>query len=350
VPGQEPNQPDGARKTSGRSLKLAIGALISVAFLYATFAAVDIRSVAAVLGDARPGWIAAALAFVALAYLLKILRWTVMLRSLGAKVGIAASATPFMGGIAFNNVLPFRAGDLIRVVAFQRFTGVPPSGQLGTLLLERLLDLFTLMAILFITVTVSETSALDESLLAGVRLAALAVAAGILLFIAAPRPIRLVVRWAERRLPKLQPAGEALLRLSEAVSALSRPIFLLRVTAISLLAWLAEGGVFYAAGQALGVTPSVEAALLALSVGTLSTIIPSSPGYVGTFHYFTARVVSAFGATQAGAAAYSVLVHALLWLSTTAIGFLLLAMSGMGRGSATAAAAPSAQKIEGISK
>jgi hypothetical protein len=81
--------------------------------------------------------------------------------------------------------------------------------------------------------------------------------------------------------------------------------------------------------MAIGIAASPEAALLALSVGTLSTIIPSSPGYVGTFHYFTARAVSGFGASEVGATAFAILIHAILWLSITASGFLLLALSGL---------------------
>jgi hypothetical protein len=311
-------------------VKLGLGLLISALFLYATLATVPFAKVAEAMGNAKPQWIAASLGCVLLAYLLKIYRWTVMLRSLGGDVSLTDTATPFLGGIAFNNVLPLRAGDVIRVVAFQRFTGVPASGQLGTLLLERLLDLFVLMTFLFATVSFWRITALDETLLAGARFAALAVAAAILMFVAAPRPIGLIVRWAEKRLPKLRRAGEALLRLSEALATLSRPLFLARVTLISLFAWLAEGGAFLMVGLALGVAPTVPAALLAVSIGTLSTIIPSSPGYVGTFHYFTAKAVSAFGAGQVGSAAYAILIHALLWLSTTASGFLLLALSGPG--------------------
>lgn len=319
----------------GRALKLGVGVAISVAFLWATLSAVDFDAVGATLAQARPEWLAASLGFVLIAYLLKIYRWAAMLRSLGATIGFGQAAVPFMGGVALNNILPFRAGDVIRVTAFQRFTGVPPSGQLGTLLLERLLDLFVVMGILFVSITAWDTDALDPTLLSSIRLAALAVVVGILVFIAAPAPIRFVVRWAEARLPRLRAVGEALLRLSDAVSALSRPLFLLRITALSILVWLAEGGAFYAVGQALGIAPSVEATLIALSVGTLSTIIPSSPGYVGTFHFFTAKVVAAFGASQSGAAAYAILIHALLWTSTTVAGFLLLAMSGLrGRRSA----------------
>ncbi len=313
----------------GRGLKLGLGLAISAVFLYATLRAVPFGKVVAALASARPEWIAASLGFVALAYLLKICRWVTMLRSLGSAVTVGEAATPFLGGVAFNNVLPFRAGDVIRVVAFQRFTGIPASGQIGTLVLERLLDLFVLMALLFATVNYLEGAVLDETMLAGLKLAALAVAAGILLFVAAPGVIRIAVRWGEARVPKLRPAGEALLRLSEAVSTLSRPLLIARVTALSILAWLAEGGAFYAVGRALGVAPSVEAALLALSVGTLSTIIPSSPGYVGTFHYFTAQALAGFGASEVGATAYAILIHAILWLSITASGFLLLALSGM---------------------
>lgn len=331
------NKVETARGGSGRGVKLALGIAISAIFLYATFRAVPFGAVADVLSKVDAGWIAAALGSIALAYLLKIYRWTTMLRGLGAEIRIGDATTPFLGGVAFNNVLPFRAGDVIRVVAFERFTGIPPSGQIGTLVLERLLDLLVLITILFATITLWQVDVLDEALLAGLRVAALAVAFAILVFIAAPKPIRMVVKWAEGQMPKLAPAGQALLRLSDAVRTLSRPLFLVRVIAISFLAWLAEGGAFFAVGQALGVGVSLEAALLALCVGTLSTIIPSSPGYVGTFHYFTARVVSSFGVGQVDAAAYAILIHALLWLMTTASGFLLLAFSSLGARRAVAA-------------
>lgn len=314
---------------SRRGVKLALGLLISALFLWATFRTVDIAKVGAALGAARPVWLLAALGCIILAYALKVYRWATMLRSLGASISLREAAVPFLGGVAFNNVLPFRAGDLIRVLAFQRFTGVPPSGQIGTLALERLMDLFVLMLFLFATISFWRVEVLDASLLAGLRLVALGAVVAVVIFIAAPRPTRLVVRWAEARVPRLRPAGEALLRLSDAVATLSRPLFLLRIGAISIFAWLAEGGAYLAVGHALGVGAHPQVALLALSVGTLATMIPSSPGYVGTFHYFAAKVVAAFGGNAVGATAYAVLIHALLWISTTSCGFLGLAFSGM---------------------
>ncbi|MGE5721761.1 MAG: lysylphosphatidylglycerol synthase transmembrane domain-containing protein [Sphingomonadales bacterium] len=329
-----------------RGLKLALGLLISAVFLYATFATVPLRKVAGALEEADPFWLFAALLFIALAYTLKVYRWLTMLRSLGATIGLGEAAVPFLGGVAFNNVLPLRAGDIIRVVAFQRFTGIAPSGQLGTLALERLMDLLVLTSILFATVSLWQVRALDGTLLEGLRLVAAAAVAAVLIFILAPRPTRLVVRWAEARIPRLRPIGDAVLRLSDAVATLSRPLFLVRIALLSILAWLAEGGAYFAVGMALGVGAHPQIALLALSVGTLATMIPSSPGYVGTFHYFAARVVAAFGAGPVAAAAYAVLIHALLWLSTTGTGFLALAISGMRGRPAVAAAAIGNGKVE----
>ena len=314
-----------------RALKLALGLLISGLFLYATFRTVSLRQVAELMGDTRPQWIAASLGFIALAYLLKIIRWMTMLRSLGASVRLRDAAPPFLGGVAFNNVLPFRAGDIIRVVAFQRFTGIAASGQIGTLALERLMDLLVLTSILFATISFWQVRVIDETLLAGLRLLAGGAAAAVLLFILAPAPVRLLISWVQARIPSVRGPAHALLRLVDAVATLSRPLLLVRIALLSILAWVAEGGAYYAVGQALGLAGNLQVALLALSIGTLATMIPSSPGYVGTFHYFAARVVSAFGFGATAATAYAVLIHALLWLSTTSSGFLALAFSGMER-------------------
>jgi len=319
-------------------VKVAAGILISAVFLYATLVAVPLDAVATALGRASAVWLAAAIGFIGCSYMARTLRWRLMLASLGRKVRLHDAAVAQVGCVALNNVLPFRAGDVIRVVAFQRLTGVPPSAQLGTLALERLLDLLVLVALLFAAISFWQITVLPEPVLHGLQIAAVAVIAGAALFGMAPSAIRLLVRWLEARMPHVRPKAEGLLRLSEAISGLARATTLPPLVAISLVAWIAEGCAFFAAGQALGLALSPQTALLALGVGTLSTLIPSSPGYVGTFHYFTALVVVAFGTPRAEGTAYAILIHALLWLTTTATGFLLLWLSGFG---------PRAQLLEG---
>ena len=301
-------------------LRLVLGLGISALFLYAVLATVQFSEVVGILRGTRPRWIAVALLCLFAAYALKIIRWRMMLNTLGAKVRFREAGAGFLVAVAFNNILPLRAGDVIRAVTYTRLTGVQPSGQVGTLLLERLLDLLVLTVLLFTTISFWTVDLADEMLLAGLRLTALAVAGATLLFIAAPAPLSAIIQWLVPGMGRLRPAGEALLRLLHAVQTLSRPSFLIQTAALSFLAWLFEGGVYYSTGRALGIAAGPEAALLALSVGTLSTIIPSSPGYVGTFHYFTARAIAVFGIGQTASAAFALLVHAVLWLATTAAG------------------------------
>jgi uncharacterized membrane protein YbhN (UPF0104 family) len=105
---------------------------------------------------------------------------------------------------------------------------------------------------------------------------------------------------------------------------LSKGDMMIRLVIWSLATWLAEGCVFWFAGLALSSITIPTAGWLALPVGTLATLIPSTPGYVGTFDYFTVRAMSALGNNIAASTAYALLVHVLLWLPPTIIGGIYL--------------------------
>ncbi|MCK5171222.1 MAG: flippase-like domain-containing protein, partial [Bacteroidales bacterium] len=52
----------------------------------------------------------------------------------------------------------------------------------------------------------------------------------------------------------------------------------------------------------------------------LATTIPSAPGYVGTFDAPGIAVLVAYGIEHATAAAYTLVLHAALWLPITVLG------------------------------
>jgi uncharacterized protein (TIRG00374 family) len=316
------------RPRRGRVIQLVVGLGISVLFVYALLSRVPLAQVGAALERARPWLVAAALVGIVLSYSLRTQRWAMMLRRLGADVRFSEAAVPLMGCVALNNVLPLRAGDVMRILAFRRLTKVGPSMQLGSLVLERLLDIATLMAILFATLVVQRVTGLQPRIREGLEALALVALLAIAGFLAAPAPLRMVVRAVEAKVPRLRRAGESVLALSTAIAALSRPGLLAKLSGVSLIAWLCEGSAYICIALALGVGHAIPAGLLALGLGTLATTIPSSPGYVGTFHYFAALAVSQVGTAPALAAAYAILIHAVLWVSTTTVGFLLMLAAG----------------------
>ena len=91
-----------------------------------------------------------------------------------------------------------------------------------------------------------------------------------------------------------------------------------------MVAWGLEGAAYACVAWSLGTDGSVFAPWFALATGTLATMIPSSPGYVGTFDYFAVLGLRAFGADHVVALTFALVVHLLLWLPVTVVGALFL--------------------------
>lgn len=232
-------------------------------------------------------------------------------------------AGPLMASFATNNVLPFRAGDLLRAFGFNRDLRAGPGTVLATVFVERLLDLLTLLGALGLVLGVF---GLDAHRLAGIGggvLLTLSAAMSVLLFFpeACAALARSVARLAARVLPRV---GDRILAESErairTLEHLAAGGTVWRLVAWSVAIWFAEGVTFWCAAKALPGLPTPSASWLALPVGTLATLIPSTPGYVGTFDYFTIRAMSVLHNPPSAAAAYAVLVHLLLWLPPTLVG------------------------------
>jgi uncharacterized protein (TIRG00374 family) len=315
--------PEAVKSSVGPMVKFALGIAISGLFLYALFSKAQLGQVGEALGHANLDWVALSLVGVCLSYALKTQRWVLMLRSLGGNVGFRQAITPLMGCVALNNVLPFRAGDIVRVLAFRRYTGVQPAMQLGTVILERLLDVCALLSILVVVISFWPVEDLGQGVITATRLIAGAALAVMAVLVLAPRSLRRLVRAIASRL-RFKPAGEALSRFGDALVCLSSPALLMRLSVFSFCAWICEGLAYIAVARSVGAPDAIAAGLLALAMGTISTTIPSSPGYVGTFHFFAALALMRLGADRAVATAFAILIHAILWLSTTSVGFLLI--------------------------
>lgn len=329
----------GKRALPWRYLKVAIGLAISALFLWLIGTTVDLHTITAAFGALALPWLLLALLLLAADYALRVVRWWWMLRALEPELPLAACAWPYLSSIAVNNVLPFRAGDALRTFGFRRQLRSPATRVLGTLVVERLLDMTTLLPLFFVGLAaapgegVPRTIAISAAWLA----ATLALTLSVLLALAprlpalvtglAHRPGLVELGWSER----LEHWGQSFI---ETFGVMRRAKDLLLLLSLSMAIWLLEAAVF--AAVVLGFEASIGpiGALFAMASGTLSTLIPSSPGYIGTFDYFTLMALTVFGMPESIAAAAALTIHALLWLPLTllGLGYLLLRGRGVLRG------------------
>lgn len=275
----------------GLAVRSAAALAIGAVFLGLLFTWARPERVASALGAARPAWLILALAAVIAAYAVRAGRWAAMLQAAGAPVRFRDTAVPVVGAAALDNLLPLGAGDAIRRIALQSFTGRPSARQIGTLALERRLDFAMALGVLLAG---SAVRLQPPALLAAMLLAALA--------------------WAAMA------AGGGAARGASWSAALGA-----RLASLSLAALLAEAGVFAAAGAALGLgAVTLPIAGVAAGLAGLSRALPAPPGRLGVFDVCAAAAAALFGVAPAPAAAFALLSHALFWIPVTTVGWRLL--------------------------
>lgn len=318
------------RRSSGRLGQL-VGLTVSVSCLWLIFSRVSFDELQRALAALPPHYVLVGICCLSFGYAMRIVRWAALLRAGGAKVGPLACVAPFLGSITLNNVLPFRAGDVIRALIFPQALGVTRTTATASLVLERLIDLLTLLMSLGIGVYLSSLSGLPSWLGKTVTILALGGVITLLLVVIFERLVtgRLVSLRASlqsRGSARLEGVLTTSINLFRSLGAMSRPRVLIAQIPLSMLVWLGEAGLFWALLKGLGIAAGLPQALMVMAITTLSTLVPSSPGYVGPFHLAAYSAVLMLGGSEAQGASFAVLAHLGVWLPTTLAGGIAIMM------------------------
>lgn len=309
--------------------RLIFGAAIAIMFIWLIARQINFDELKQAFLGTTVAWVIAGLFAFAIGYVSRIERWRLMLSRDNPHLEWRNCAGPLLASFAANNTLPFRAGDVLRAFAFNDRLQVSSGTVLATLFVERLLDLLMVLVLLGGALAIF---GLDAKSFAGVGSATLiAIAIGILLLLLYPAMFAPLARGTGRLVVRIAPkfgqnVNREITKIMTTLLHLSKGHMMIRLVTWSIAAWFAEGCVFWFTALALPSIGTPAAGWLALPVGTLATLIPSTPGYVGTFDYFTAQAMSSLNNNTAASTAYALLVHALLWFPPTIIGgvYLLL--------------------------
>lgn len=315
--------------TPRRIIRMLAGLIVAILFIWIIFRQLNLMEFKQAFKGARPSWIIVAfLAFLG-GYACRIERWRLMLEEENPTLTWNKCAGPLLASFAANNVLPFRAGDILRAFSFCGPLGVGSAAVIATLLAERLLDLLIVLIIFGVMLTILS---IDGSLFLGVGSTVLiGIAIPIIFLLFFPSLFAPIALIPGRLISRITPiSGRRILdwtnKILTTLIHLSQRKNMLNLFWWSALAWLAEGCVFWAAALALPSISNPTAGWLGMPVATLSTLIPSTPGYIGTFDYFTMYAMSILGNNATASTGYAFLVHALIWVPPTLIGGVYLLM------------------------
>ncbi|MBP6703764.1 MAG: flippase-like domain-containing protein [Vicinamibacteria bacterium] len=321
------------------AFRLTLGILLAVLLLWLATRGVNSAELLSAMTHAKPVPLVLVVLLTVLMYVIRAMRWRLLFPAL-QKAPIldlfGITNIGFMAGL----FIP-RAGEVLRPYLASRRYGVGVSAGLASILLERLIDLITVLSLLALYMFVlprpaaERSDALMTTLRAGAGLA-FAVAIAGMAFLAALRveggPARRLLDWSLGLLPVkigIQIRG----LVSSFISGLdvfgSSPAQWARLIAESFALWVLIGGIIHLNSIAFGFEIPFHTSFLIIAFLTVGVAIPT-PGMVGGFHAsYTLALTAIYGMDQGQAVAAGAMLHALQNLPVLVLGIAFLGREGL---------------------
>ncbi|HLF71501.1 MAG TPA: lysylphosphatidylglycerol synthase transmembrane domain-containing protein [Dehalococcoidia bacterium] len=306
-----------------RWLKFALALGVSAVFIGIFVSSVDIDAVLDALGHANYIYVIPALALFALSVACRAVRWRYFLlpaHELSWRQLLPSVLVAYAG----NNLLPFRAGELIRAQSLADAFAVPRMRTLGALLMERLFDgavlaTFVLWGLLLVDVGTAYLGL-------GVLLALGAAVGFVVCTVIVRKPG--IVTWAAS-IPFLPDGlretllgwGGSFLGGFTVLTSWSR--FAL-ASVWSAAAWVLELSMYYMIAEAFDLKTSFISVAFAGSAANVSLSLPSAQGGIGPFQVFATEALQKFDVPQSDAAAYALALHFFLIVPVSLVGLAVL--------------------------
>lgn len=280
---------------------------------------------------------------------MRALRWKLLLNPSG-RVSIAGCFSATSIGLMANNVLPARIGEFVRAYALGRREQVPTGTAFGGLFMERMLDGFAVIGLLFaMTRLYAFPSWVDTTVEIG-----LYVFGGFFAFqmFLAYHPNGFIA--FAKRLAGWISGGRiedtverTMMTFADGFQFLRHPGRILLGLVLALVQWTLIAGTYLIGLTAFGLGDvGWIGATFATAVTAIGVAVPSSPGFVGTYQALVVKALEAFSITRSPAFSYAVGFHAVTWSGVTAAGLFYFFREGLSWGEIEASEETMGEELE----
>ncbi len=250
--------------------------------------------------SANYGWIAVVYLCYMISNVSRSLRWKMLIKPLGRDARFVNVFAAVMLGYFGNLGLP-RLGEVMRSVAVSKYEAVPVERVIGTVIVERLMDVLFLLLCIGLCLLIEFDTIItylqkwQEGKDGGNNLLIFGATGGVLLLLAGWifRQKIMASKLFKKVFNVVKGFGEGML----SVRKLDNPIgFWLHSINIWFMYFLMTYFCFFAFGPTADLAPKV--ALMAFVVGALAIAVPS-PGGMGTYHLFIINLMALYGVSEA---------------------------------------------------
>lgn len=322
----------GRRLRSPRTIVSLLLPIILLVLVFRVALNIDVDALLRGIANANPGLLLAALTIFYVGFPLRGLRWVLLLRGTGFRLGVRDATEIIFVSWLVNCLVPAKLGDIYRAWLLKINTTVSLSRTFGTVFIERILDLFAISILGLAAGFWSFRTGLPSEIQI---VAALGVGVIVLLGVGL-LTLRNFGRRILVRLPLPHRVVELYDRFEEGVFGAIGVRRLPLLAALTGLVWTTEALRLYLVVQALGlpdVSLGMSGAFFVALIGSLLTAVPLSPAGLGVVELGVVGVLTAaYGVPLTEATTIALVDRAISVLSIIVFGAMVYVISPLRKG------------------
>jgi uncharacterized protein (TIRG00374 family) len=310
-------------------LLLGVGGLLCWLF----FRNLDVQELKDTLREGNYFWLIPVFIVSVLTYILRVARWQMLIKAAGFRSTFAGTFSALSIGYFVNLVVP-RLGEVTRCLSVKKQEGVPFLQLLGTVIVERVVDIVSLIIVLGLTlalqfehITTFARENIFQPLYDGVimkiidgNLMVLSIVAGIILLIVA------LIIYFRRKIAASSPkvVSNFIKGLKDGLRSIvkleKRGLFIF----YSAMIWVCYFYMTYFWFFVFKETVYLGwgACMAIVTIGTMGRSVPIQGGGMGAYHFLVTHVAMIYGVTEVFGKTLATLIHAGQTIFTLAMGLV----------------------------
>jgi len=304
------------------------GLVISVGLLAFLFYKVNVREFWEALRDANYWWLIPNIILIMVTMVFRAYRWQHMIWPI-KRISFKRLFSVTMIGFMANNLLPFRLGEFVRAYSLSSKEKVSKSASLATIFVERLVfDLLMLLLIFGVVLVFSPLIVVKElkfGAIVTIITGLIGLSVAVYLSSRGERESHVLKRLINLFPARFRPVIEdTVVKFSTGLEFMRDGQRLWWVTFHTIMIWLVMGLSNYFVFLAFGFHLPIAASFVLLVVVSIAIMVPSSPGFVGVYHWGAVLSLSFYHVDESAALSCALVMHATQFLVITLVGIYYL--------------------------
>jgi uncharacterized protein (TIRG00374 family) len=305
--------------------KIIFGILISIILVYLSVKGINFQDVFNDLKKIQLNYVTYFIILIILIQYLRSYRWGVILQPIEKIDQLSLFSVSSVGFLAIASI-PARIGELARPYLISKRSSIKMSSALGTILVERILDSFTIVIIAVVVLFFTDLPPwMMKSSIIFFFLALMLL--GFILFLILRRDqalkfINIILNQLPGKLANK--IDEVLHHFIDGLQVVTNINLFLYLCFLSAVIWLVDVLAIYLLLLSFGFTLPVIAPFVLMIVLIVGIAIPTAPGFIGNWHYACVLGLSFFSLAKTDALSFAVIYHFLSMVVLLVLGMAFL--------------------------